>query len=269
MATILADAPAVDFLRYFAPSSADRGSLIVTVFGGSGYRGRRHFEIAERLSSNGYHCVMVNPRDRNAAADTRAATRNLSEVIRMAVEQTEASRVGIYGRCGGGRLTLFYLRDYPINPVDSVLFWGMPGRFSQLDLLEITERMRKAGYETAEDQIDTTDAVDVLDGLKIRALICGGLEDHTSFLPKGNIEPQVTLFERLVRAGQIPLLSVLIFSGAPQAIDDMEQSAFEAFCTTMLNWFDLTLRMASRRASEGATVSPSGCLKPDGSLLGT
>jgi len=249
--SILRDAPHVDLLRYFAPVPIDRGRLIVTVSGGSGYHGRRHFELAERLSSRGYHCVMVNPRDRDAAANTTVATRHLSEVVRIAVEHTQAARVGIYGRCGGGRLTLLYLRDCPVNPVNSVLFWGMPGRFSQLDLVEISERMRKAGYQIAEDQIDRTDAIDIVNGLRVPTLICGGLEDHTSFLPRGDVEPQVTLLQRLLRARQIPHLSLSVFRGAPHAIDDMEQSTFEAFWKTMLNWFDLTLDAQQSAASEG------------------
>jgi len=233
----------IETVKQFMPSSKNNGCLIIILSGGTSFKGGKHEEkIAEFVCSRGYHCALVNPRNIEDVANVDKAIKNMRKIIESLYSELKQPRIGIYGRCGGGRIGLYSVLQDQKKRIKSIMVWGMPARFSEIDTQKAKHAMEQKGYQIADNgELDVRNPVDVIQNVKIPVLFTGGLGDVEYFMPKGKICSQVDLYAKLLKNSKSPIFSIMIIRNAQHSMDSMTHSVFETFKKIILNWFDLTL----------------------------
>lgn len=209
----------------------------------TGIRFKGYNDLATRLAEVGFCVVVFDGRGQGRSEGLRSHEKGLEDLGKVldyidGLPEVDSSRISVFGRCGGAVIALHVAsKDARIR---SVMTWGMPPSFRELDRKGIEERLRQAGVRLKKGAA-FLDGEDAVLNIQQPLLVAGGTEDTKWFFINGNAKRQLDMVEAIGKRGASKKVRFEILRGAPHGIDSKHE-CFNQFVDLVAEWFQDTLK---------------------------
>jgi len=241
-------------LEIYRPSGKmeARWSVVVIAPGGrgknyvvdpnTGARFRGYNSLASELAKRGFVVLVFDGRGQGRSEGLRSHEaglvdlRNILDFVER-LPEADSTRIGVLGRCGGAAIALHLASKDP--RIKSIMTWGMPPRFDELDRGKIERRLSQAGVQLKKGA-PFLSGQDAALNVKQPLLVAGGSADTNWFNIDGRIDRQLSMIAAISEHGISTRVRFEVLRGASHEIDRSDEF-FPQFVDLAAEWFENTL----------------------------